>query len=56
MALKPTLKPGRFFQILPLIHRQYDSLDGEPARRKAAAYTGEHKHRINADIQASSSK
>jgi hypothetical protein len=27
---------------------RYDSLDGGSARRKAATYTGQHKHRINA--------
>jgi hypothetical protein len=33
---------------------RYDSLDGGSARRKAATYTGQHKHRINANIHVSS--
>jgi hypothetical protein len=32
-------------------HGPTDSLDGGSARRKAATYTGQHKHRINADRQ-----
>jgi hypothetical protein len=48
MPLQPSLGPGRFFQFINLIHSRYDSLDGGSARRKAATYTGQHKHRINA--------
>jgi hypothetical protein len=41
-------------QFLNPIDIQYDSLDGGSARRKAATHTGQHKHRMNADIHASS--
>jgi hypothetical protein len=34
---------------MDLIDSRQDSLDGWPARRKAATYTGQHKHRRNAD-------
>jgi hypothetical protein len=50
IAIKPTLRPGHYFQIFPPIHSRYDSLDWGSARRKVATYTGQHKHRINADI------
>jgi hypothetical protein len=35
-----------------MLDSRQDSLDGESARCKAATYTGQHKHRINADIHA----
>jgi hypothetical protein len=35
-------------------YRQLVGLLDESARRKAATYTGQHKHRINADIHAHS--
>jgi hypothetical protein len=37
------------FRNLTLIDNWQDSLDEWSARRKAATYTGQHKHRINAD-------
>jgi hypothetical protein len=40
--------PFPLFQFLNPIHSRYDSLDGGSASRKAATYTWQHKHRINA--------
>jgi hypothetical protein len=37
---------------LLILESWYDSLDGESVHHKAATYTGEHKHRINANIHA----
>jgi hypothetical protein len=39
-------------QFLNPIHNRQDSLDGGSARRKAATYTEQHKHRIYSDIHA----
>jgi hypothetical protein len=36
------------FSVFDPIHSRYDSLDGGSARRKAATYTEQYKHRINA--------
>jgi hypothetical protein len=38
------------FEIMNLIDSWYDSMDGGSGRHKAATYTGEHKHRTEADI------
>jgi hypothetical protein len=51
-ALQPMM--NFFLQFLNHIDSRYDSLGGGSARRKAANYTGQHKHRINANIHASS--
>jgi hypothetical protein len=40
--------PRMRFLNLTLIDSWYDSLDERSARRKAATYTGQHKHRIHA--------
>jgi hypothetical protein len=50
MAVQYFVDPWPLFQFLDLIHSRYDSLDGESARRKAATYTEQHKHRINAHV------
>jgi hypothetical protein len=39
----------RFVSLQYLNLSRLESLDGGSARRKAATYTGQHKHRINAD-------
>jgi hypothetical protein len=52
VALQPISGLGLLFMRflnLTLIDSWYDSLDQWSARRKAATYTGQHKHRINAD-------
>jgi hypothetical protein len=41
------------FETMNITESLHDSLDGGSARSNAATYTGQHKHRINADIQPS---
>jgi hypothetical protein len=48
MALEPFVGSWTLFQFLDLLHSRQDSLDGGSAGRKAATYTGQHKHGINA--------
>jgi hypothetical protein len=52
MALRAHIGPRpplMSFLNLTLIYSWEESLDGWSARRKAATYTVQHKHRINAD-------
>jgi hypothetical protein len=42
------------FEIMNLIDSWHDSMDGGSVCDKAATYTGEHKHRTEADIHTSS--
>jgi hypothetical protein len=44
----PLLGPGLFFSFVSFFTQTIGLLDEWPARRKAATYTGQHKHRINA--------
>jgi hypothetical protein len=54
LSLSQTLKQWTFLKCFASFQflnpkSQYDSLDGGSASRKAAAYTGQHKHTMNAD-------
>jgi hypothetical protein len=49
MALQP-FGPWPRFQFLNPIRSRKDSLEGGSARRKAATYTSQHKHRIKAHV------
>jgi hypothetical protein len=41
-------RPWNLFQFTNPMHSRYDSLHGGSAHRKAATYTEQHKHRMNA--------
>jgi hypothetical protein len=48
MTLQSFVGPWPLFQFLNSVHSRLDSLDGGPARRKAAIYTPNNTNRINA--------
>jgi hypothetical protein len=52
---RTSVKSSFHFSFL-FLESRYDSLDGGSARLKAATYTRQHKHRINANVHALSGR